>query len=457
VLLFAGTDLVGTYFGDTWEWDGDNWTQIEDIGPSARAFHATAHDSARGRVVLFGGIGPAGRLADTWEWDGQAWTQVGDSGPDGRTGHAMAYDATRQRVVLFGGDAGSLRGDTWEWDGSDWTQREDTGPSARTHAAMAHDVTRGRTVLFGGAAPDAGLGDTWEWDGTAWTEVEDTGPDPCAGAAMVSSGGGAVLYGGASSIGPAAAPTLFGRSWQWDGNHWTAYQDMGPGNRAFHAAAFDAARRRIVLFGGADVLTSGVAPGSVRGDTWEQPSDGIGLVGVKSVDVSPNPAPYGPVTLTVTLTGPATDNVSVETLVDGTVVGTADVAAGSSSVDAGVWLEWGPSTYTVAARVGTSEASTTVTIDNVAVDVASLSAQPNPAVPNQPLDLIVTLAAPAPQATGVQLLQNDQPFGSISVGGGELTGTVSLWIAEDVQPGISTVFTARSGMTEASVTVSIPM
>jgi hypothetical protein len=80
------------------------WTQRQDVGPSKRAGHAMAYDSARARVVLFGGAD----LRDTWEWDGQIWIQVSNIGPSPRVNHAMAYDAARQRMVLFGG--GSFHG-----------------------------------------------------------------------------------------------------------------------------------------------------------------------------------------------------------------------------------------------------------------------------------------------------------------------------------------------------------
>src|SRR5215475_3127545 len=106
------------------------WTQKQDIGPQGRVLPAMAYDSTRARVVLFGGntlqvgIPP---LGDTWEWDGQIWIQVSDIGPSPRSRHAMAYDAGRQRLVLFGGLAGSgdnlvALGDTWEWSGEYWTQ-----------------------------------------------------------------------------------------------------------------------------------------------------------------------------------------------------------------------------------------------------------------------------------------------------------------------------------------------
>jgi hypothetical protein len=59
---------------DTWVWNGELWTQLEDIGPSARAANALAFDSTRERIVLFGGVAGSAVLADTWEWDGTEWT-----------------------------------------------------------------------------------------------------------------------------------------------------------------------------------------------------------------------------------------------------------------------------------------------------------------------------------------------------------------------------------------------
>ena len=80
-------------------------------------------DPVRGRILLFGGKDAAGELGDTWEWDGVGWTQLQPSvTPSLRAGHAMAFDPVRQRIVLFGGRRGaSSLGDTWEWDGSGWT------------------------------------------------------------------------------------------------------------------------------------------------------------------------------------------------------------------------------------------------------------------------------------------------------------------------------------------------
>ena len=130
--------------------------------------------------------------------------------PIPRSIHAIAYDVARGRTVMFGGwDSDHILADTWKWDGTNWTQRTPaTSPPARAGHSLAHDSARGRVVLFGGVGSFRDetlreflefLGDTWDWDGTRWTQ-----PTPV----------------------------------------------MGPQARHLHALAYDAARGRVVLFGG---------------------------------------------------------------------------------------------------------------------------------------------------------------------------------------------------------------
>lgn len=151
--------------GGTWEWDGALWVQVATSGPAPRKMHTMAYDSQRGRTVLFGGdgnpvIGSPYR-GDTWEWDGIIWSQVASTGPSARALHAMAYDSRRGRTVLFGGEAsgGSHPTDTWEWDGTSWTSMATTGHAGGWGPVMAFDKRRGKTVLFGGVNQP----ETWEW------------------------------------------------------------------------------------------------------------------------------------------------------------------------------------------------------------------------------------------------------------------------------------------------------
>ncbi len=148
------------------------WTQKEDIGPSARFGHAMSYDSVRSRTVLFGGSsligGQVGSVNDTWEWDGEFWTQMADIGPAARQDHAMCFDSVRQTTLLFGGLSGQNTplGDTWSWNGEDWTQLDDSGPSARSGHAMVFDSARGHAVLLVGSRQL--VSSTTPGSGTAW-------------------------------------------------------------------------------------------------------------------------------------------------------------------------------------------------------------------------------------------------------------------------------------------------
>jgi hypothetical protein len=284
---------------------------------------------------LFGGFDGDEQLADTWEWDGEAWTQVEDTGPSARARHALAYDAARARVVLFGGEgAGDLFGDTWEWDGDEWTQVADSGPSPRRGHAMCFVAPAERTVLFGGSAES----DTWAWDGTNWTELNDVGPPACEGTALVSIGESVILFGGLLILG--AAPAFSGLTWELVGTDWTERQNMGPAPRFGHAGAYDLARGRVVLFGGSNALPTTAA--SLVGDTWELPAGGTLPGGGRAVSlakfsVEPNTIDRvnfpSQTTATVELSGPAPANgvvvdVTCEELVADGGITSVSVSAG---------------------------------------------------------------------------------------------------------------------------------
>jgi hypothetical protein len=268
VVLFGGHD--GAPCQDTWEWDGLAWQEVAfaGTGPGPRAGHGLAYDTARRRVVLFGGD-EGTTQHDTWEWDGVAWTHVvvGGGNPSPRRGLGMAYDVERARTVLFGGENTVLLQDTWTWDGVAWTNRTAPGlatPGVRWSHAMASDTLRGRVVMFGGQGLDSTGRDTWEWDGVAWSERSPVTGNPNSRhqttLAFDSGRGRTVLFGGMkwSEFG------WWGDTWEWDGDTWvnlTPASGTSPAPRQDSATAYDAARARVVLFGG--------SAGSSFRDTWE--------------------------------------------------------------------------------------------------------------------------------------------------------------------------------------------
>jgi hypothetical protein len=114
---FGGYDLNGNAVGDTSSWDGKAWHQRATFGPAPRTDFGMVNDSARKCMVLFGGMKSA-QIAtllpnQTWEWDDKRWTERQDIGPSSRGDPGMAYDSARNRVVLFGGSSGST--ETWEY------------------------------------------------------------------------------------------------------------------------------------------------------------------------------------------------------------------------------------------------------------------------------------------------------------------------------------------------------
>ncbi len=274
-VLFGGLSATSP-LNETWEWNGTAWTAVcldaacAASRPPARFAHAMVYDAARGVTVLFGGQGQNSALRDTWQWDGKSWKALCRSlscaatMPSERFDHAMAYDSARAKVVLFGGTSCATTscadlGDTWEWDGAAW-QSKASGPPRAGHA-MDYDAKLALTVLFGGTHGQP-LSDTWTWNGTAWAQIVT----PSAPARRSSS---TFTYDSARHHG-----LLFGGSgasteaWDWSGTSWqplanaSANASAGPAARSAHATAYDEKRRRVVLYGG-------FGNGAYLNDTWE--------------------------------------------------------------------------------------------------------------------------------------------------------------------------------------------
>ena len=92
-VVFGGTPQGNEEaLDDTWTWDGADWTERSPPhAPTTRLGPALAFDGLRSDMVLFGGFDPtnAGYLGDTWTWDGTDWTAQlqGSIELDPRSGH----------------------------------------------------------------------------------------------------------------------------------------------------------------------------------------------------------------------------------------------------------------------------------------------------------------------------------------------------------------------------------
>jgi IgGFc binding protein/HYR domain len=266
VVLFGGNSPAGL-LGDTWEWDGASWTLMTTSGPPARAFTAMAYDSRIGRTVLYGGQSAQGILADTWLWDGVSWQPVqATTSPGPRYDHAMAYDSSRGRTVLYAGISGTTRAeqdDIWEFDGAQWfsVSPGTVTPGARAGHAMAYGSAQGQLLVFGGERAGKYFADTWQWNGSAWTQLAATGPGARAfhGLAYNDNCDSVVLFGGFTGT------NYLSDTWEWSGNAWNLAGTNAPSARGFLALAHHSASGQTVLFGGTVQNAAGQA---YLGDTW---------------------------------------------------------------------------------------------------------------------------------------------------------------------------------------------
>jgi len=266
LVLFGGS-AAGEIKSDTWEWDGSTWSLRSTSGPGPRNGHALAYDALHGRTLLFGGYNAANvPQGDTWSWDGTSWTKVSLTGPTARFYANMSYDSVRQEVILFGGlqQNFGLPTDTWAWNGTAWIKVATTGPAGRYAGAMAFDAVRQRMVLFGGFnVASNNFSDTWEWDGVAWSLRTSGTPTARTGASLAFDPGRGriIMFGGRLQVEDEISWSS--RTWEWDGTSWVSNLTGTPSSRWLAGMTLDTLKQRIVLFGGEDTT------GAPLGDTWE--------------------------------------------------------------------------------------------------------------------------------------------------------------------------------------------
>jgi len=279
-LLFGGR--TGNYLGDTWAFNGSSWKRLSAGGgvdePKARFDPMMTYDPAHHQVVMFGGTGyyqftggygprPAG---DTWVWRGGRWVEV--AGPDVAMKN-FVYDAANHTVVGFGGYDGDRAfagdgpgpGTTYVWDGHAWsTPHLAHQPVGRVDANLVYDPQLRAVVMFGGYHQASGkyiyLNDTWLWDGRRWQQLKTqnkAAPSPRSKASVVYDAAShqVVLFGGVSFTAAGTCCVHVNDTWVFDRSGWKQMDAGGPAGRgpslrADPSIAYDAARKRVILFGG---------------------------------------------------------------------------------------------------------------------------------------------------------------------------------------------------------------
>lgn len=252
---------------------GQLWSNPFETNPTAnrptiRRTGAMAFDGTANRMILYGGVSPTPSqiLSETWAYNG-TWTLLNPpGGAVPRWGHQLVRDTALNRLITFGGRAptiSSLANDTYAWTGSAWTVvPTPTAPQARFRYGLAYDSRRARVVLFGGRGLTEVYDDVWEFDGASWSEIATAvSPPPREDLVMAYDPGlnRTVVFGGYDP----ATDTLLGDTWEWNGSTWQERQPtLAPSPRFRAAAAFDAVRQRLVMYGGFDGT-------NIVQETWE--------------------------------------------------------------------------------------------------------------------------------------------------------------------------------------------
>jgi hypothetical protein len=307
----SGTKCSTNFLSDVWSLSMDStlaWTKLNPgSGPTARARMVGVLDSARNRMVVFGGAGSS----DAWALDlagGTSWSPVSTSGSvpsntsqgsaaydvaddrlvyenDGQTS-ALAFstqawttldqtaalpeprdkfvsmvDPVRRRFVVFGGhdDHNTLRNDVWSlsldspWQ---WQQLHPAGtpPSARYNALGVYDPQGDEMVIFGG---NGSLQDSWALHFSptlSWEQLQPTGTLPYArteaSAVYDPVHQAMVVYGGfdgyVTVLDDVRSLSLAGAP------TWTQLTPQGtsPGPREGQVAIYDPVAARMIVFGG---------------------------------------------------------------------------------------------------------------------------------------------------------------------------------------------------------------
>ena len=320
MIVFGGTDQSGAYIGDLWELTLSGtvtWHALSPGGatPAARAGATLVYDTARDRLLLFGGATDVDLFDDVWELPLSgplAWHSLAISGPGyasafhgaildpihdrlivvgGWGGDAKAlslsgtpawssltlppsgspdspsavYDATRNRMVVYGG---SYTGFFWtvsnetaalDLASDTWTDLGPPLPERVMDHTMVLDAAGRRAVLFGGAngyeAPDR----VWTLpldDAPVWSELPASGAMPALSdhVAIYDPPRQRMLVLGADGV---VSQLTLGGSPAWST---VATSGTPPSGRIGHSAVYDGASDRMVVFGGYDT--------ALRNDVW---------------------------------------------------------------------------------------------------------------------------------------------------------------------------------------------
>ena len=304
LLMFGGIGALGVIGNDLWELplaEGGPFRPLAFTGtfpaPGFAMRHAAIYDPIRDRVLLFGGTAPgASRLWQLSLSGIPTWSELQPSGtlPPRRGRGSVVYDPSRDRILLFGGvNEIQWLSDTWSLDLATMTWSQvitTTVPSARYEHAAVWDPTHDRMVIFGG---DPVNNDIWALGFTptpSWSLVSSSLPSDRYGSVAVrdTHRDRMVIFGGSTD---GSYPNDLSQLPLAPGSLPSALAPDGdiPHGRGYSSAVYDAARDRMLIFGGSsfDVVTQ----------VWTYYNDLLSLQFSGIVGVPSGPGPSGPARL----------------------------------------------------------------------------------------------------------------------------------------------------------------
>jgi Galactose oxidase, central domain len=298
LIAFGGEDNGFDESNETWVKPTSSttpWSKLmtNGLAPPRMVDHTSIYDPLRHRMIVLGGGGSdtaaslwALTLSGTPEWkqmDAQG------EGPRLRYGARAIYDPNSDCMLVFGGysvPGDTLANDVWSLSLNDaplWTRLLPGGtwPTKRSEGAVVYDSTHERLVIFGGwpQHPQA-LNDVWALslvDSLQWTELQTAGGLPPAlydftyGYDSVHDR--LIVFGGINASPEHELWALqFG-----DSNRWSPIDIAGPKpmGRLNARAVYDAARDRLVVFGGTTVSRDQRWAWDSVADTWALALGGV--------------------------------------------------------------------------------------------------------------------------------------------------------------------------------------
>jgi hypothetical protein len=300
MIVFGGQDDAFTFYNDVWAFDLSKttsattspWSPLTAAGsgsnvPNPMVGHSAVYDSQYNRMIVFGGLDGSGYQNDVFILTlgvTPTWTKAAFTGtqPSGRIGHTAIYDFANQQMVVFGGYDGTVeKADLWllslpqnppfAWAPSP----AGGGPVKRTEHAAVYDGFRQQMFVFGGldnvALHDGSPmnNDTWSLtlgSPSIWVQHSFAStPTFRIGHAAVYDAANQrmVVFGGDTTT----LPTASSEFWSLRLDTPSTWTFLSPGTppdaRYGHTAIYDSGFQRMVIFGGYDS-----SPVPTFSDTW---------------------------------------------------------------------------------------------------------------------------------------------------------------------------------------------